>query len=452
MGKNIKNASVISLSWPIFVSSLMSIMLGYVDTVMLSQYNEDAVGAIGNANTILGFLTLTFTVVSGATGILTAQYLGAKVTEKLSQVYSVSILFNLILSVFISLILFAFNEPLMNLLNVPVEIQPDAASYMKIVGGLIFADSLFSNFGQIFRSNGKTKISMVLALLMNVINIAGDYLVLYGPLKQFDFGVSGVATVTALSRIAVMIVAVIYFIFKIDYSIPKRHTKLFSKDILKQLLRLGVPSAGESICYDLSQVAVVAIVNYICIIENSTVALNTRVYCNMLFSFSYLCPLSLAVGTQIIVGHSVGENDYDFAYRRVIKTLKIALTVSVVVALANFLLSGFTLSIFSNNPDVIALGRQIMFIGIFLEFGRCTNIVIIDSMKAAGDVKFPVMLGIFSMWCICVLLAFILGIVCGMGLIGVWIAMAADEIFRGIVVAVRWKRGTWRGKRVVENN
>ena len=90
-----------------------------------------------------------------------------------------------------------------------------------------------------------------------------------------------------------------------------------------------------------------------------------------------------------------------------------------------------------------------MLIAVFLEFGRTTNIVIINSMKASGDVKFPTMLAIFSMWGLSVLIAYILGIVLGMGLAGVWIGMAADEIFRGIVVFIRWKKGTWRGKRVV---
>ena len=162
MGKDIKNKNILELSWPIFVSAFLGIMLGNVDTAMLSQYNENAVGSVGNANTILGFLTLTFTIVSSATGILTAQYLGAKITSKLNQVYTVSMLFNLVLSVFISLILYFLNEPIMALLQVPPEIQPDASIYMQIVGGLIFAQSIFSTFDQIFRNNGKTKIGMVL--------------------------------------------------------------------------------------------------------------------------------------------------------------------------------------------------------------------------------------------------------------------------------------------------
>ena len=90
-----------------------------------------------------------------------------------------------------------------------------------------------------------------------------------------------------------------------------------------------------------------------------------------------------------------------------------------------------------------------MLISVFLEIGRTTNIVIIGSMKASGDVKFPTIMGICSMWGISVLFAFVLGISLNMGLIGVWIAMAGDEIFRGIVVFIRWMRGSWRGKSVV---
>lgn len=447
MSEDVRKKNIFSLSWPIFVSSLMAILLGYVDTAMLSSYNENAVGSIGNANTILSFLTLTFTIVSSATGILTAQYLGAKVTDRLSQVYTVSILFNLMLGVAVSAILFIFQRQLLNLLNVPEQIQADASAYIQIVGGLIFAQSLFSTFDQIFRNNGKTKIGMLLALLMNIINIVGDYSVLYGPLKGYNLGVAGVAGVTAASRLVMVIVCIFYFAFRIEGSFGFKYLRPFPKDILKKLLRLGVPTAGENICYNLSQITIVAIVNTLGI-----VAINTRVFCNMLFGFTYLCPLSMAMGTSIIVGHSVGAEDYDFAYSRVLKTLKYALTVSISVAVLSFIFSDFTLGILTNNREVLSLGHSIMFIGIFLEFGRSTNIVIINSMKASGDVKFPTVLGMCSMWGFSVLGAFVLGKVAGLGLCGVWIAMAADEIFRGLVVAIRWKRGSWRGRRVVEDN
>ena len=90
-----------------------------------------------------------------------------------------------------------------------------------------------------------------------------------------------------------------------------------------------------------------------------------------------------------------------------------------------------------------------MFICIFLEIGRCTNLVVINSMRAAGDIKFPTFLGMASMWGISVFGGYILGIVMGFGLQGIWIAMALDEIVRGIVVLARWINGNWRGKRII---
>ena len=157
------------------------------------------------------------------------------------------------------------------------------------------------------------------------------------------------------------------------------------------------------------------------------------------------------MATAIIVGHSIGANEYDFAYHKVLSTLKKSMIISISIAIVSFLISPVTIGIFTNDTDVISLGRKIMFICIFLEIGRTANLVIINSMRAAGDVKFPTYLGMISMWGISVLFGYFLGVTMGYGLIGIWIAMALDEIVRGIVVFIRWKRGTWRGKRIVES-
>ena len=111
---------------------------------------------------------------------------------------------------------------------------------------------------------------------------------------------------------------------------------------------------------------------------------------------------------------------------------------------------GSEMCIRDSNTSVVNLGHKIMFICIFLEIGRTANLVIINSMRAAGDVKFPTYLGMASMWGVSVLLGYLFGIVFDFGLVGIWIAMALDEIVRGVVVYIRWKRGTWRGKRIVD--
>ena len=442
--KSVINMSVFHLAWPIFFQTLLGMALGYIDTVMLSNYSETAVGAIGNANTVIGFLTLAFTVITSATGIMVSQYLGAGKKEEMNRIYTVALAFNLVLSVAISLIVFLFSEPMLRLINVPEEMISDADMYMKIVGGTIFTQALINAFSQIFNSHGKTFFGMIIAFGMNVVNIIGNFLMLYGPLQVLGLGASGVAVSTIFSRILAVVAAAVYFGFVIKGSFSPRYLVPFPANILKELLKLGVPSAGENISYNLSQLVITAIVNTMGI-----VAINTKIYGNMLSMINYMIAFAAATATQILVGHSVGADDYDFAYRRVLKTLRLGLIVSISFAVINWFVAPFTFKLFSSDPRVAELGTTVMFIAIFLEFGRTTNIIIINSMKAAGDVKFPTILAIFSMWGISALFAYILGIVCGMGLAGVWIAMAADEIVRGIVVLIRWIHGGWRGKRVI---
>ncbi len=442
---DIKNTSLFKLGWPIFIQALLSMCLGYIDTLMISSYSDTAVGGIGNANQIIGFLTLAFSIISSATGVIAAQYLGAKLKDKLNEIYTVSLSFNLTLSVIISAIILFGNSYLLKCMKVRPSMLNDAGSYMKIVGGFLFLEAVFDTFSQIFRSNGMTRPGMVISIVMNLTNILGNYLFLFGPLKSFDMGVKGVAISTTLSRFIAVIISIIYFIKKIDGTISIRYIMPFPFDVLKKLLKIGMPTAGENISYNIAQIIILMFVNSL-----STTAVNTKIYASILSNFAYLFSISAAMATSIVVGHSVGANDYDYAYEKVLSTLKKSMAVSISIAMIGFLISNFTFGIFTNNQDIICLGHRIMFICIFLEIGRTANLVIINSMRAAGDVKFPTFLGMASMWGISVLLGYIFGIVMEYGLVGIWIAMALDEIVRGVIVFIRWMKGSWRGKRIVE--
>lgn len=439
-----ERTSVFSLGWPIFLQVLLSMCIGYVDSIMLSNYDEIAVGGVGNANTVLGLLTLAFSIISSATGVIVAQYLGAGKKEDINRIYSLSLAFNLTISVIISAVLFFFAENILGLMQVDECYMPYATQYMEIMGFFLFTQALFDAIGQIFRSNGLTKIGMVISLSINVINIVGNWLFLYGPLKFLDLGVKGVAISSVVSRIVALTVAIIYFKRHVEGEISIKYLVPFPFDMLKKLIRLGIPTAGENISYNISQVVITTMVNMV-----GPVAVNTKIYGNILANFSYVFSVSAAMATAIIVGHTVGADKPLVAKKRVLSTLKYSMILSVAIATVNFLVSGFTFDMFSDTQAVIELGKKIMFIGIFLEIGRTANLVVINSMRAAGDVKFPTILGIVSNWGITVGVGFVLGIVLDLGLVGLWIAMALDEIVRGAIVIVRWRRDGWMGKSVV---
>lgn len=443
-GNNIKNFSIVKLSWPIFIQRLLSMCLGYVDTAMVSNYSELAVGAIGNASQIIGFLTLAFSIIATATGVVVSQYLGANKTEKMDQIYTLSVFFNLVLSGLISIIVTVFSTSLLSFMKLPAVMMGDAEAYMRIVGLFLFTNGVMQVFTQIFNCNGRTEIGMLIFFFINVVNILGNYLFLFGPLENLGLGVKGVAISTSISNGVGLVISVIAFIFIIKGRISFKYFRPFPKAMLFKLIKLGIPTAGENISYNISQICITIFVNLL-----GPLAITTKIYCNILCNFSIVYSSSVAGAASIITGHAVGRGDYDYAYKRVMKTLFWAMLISMAIAGCNLLLSPFTFRLFTDNQDVIKLGFNIMLIGLFLEFGRTSNLVIIQSMRAAGDVVFPTVLGIFSMWGISVVFSWIFTRFFNFGLPGVWIAMAMDEIFRGIVVFIRWQRGTWRGKSVV---
>ena len=297
---DVRKMSLLKLGWPVFVQCLLSLCLGYVDTLMISRYSSTAVGGLGNANQILGFLTLAFTVISSAAGVIIAQYIGAGLKNKLSEIYTVSIFFNLILSGIISILIFVGCDAILGIMRVPAFMRPDAKAYIEIVGGYMFLQAIIDIFSQIFRNNGRTKIGMLIALGMNIINIAGNFMFLYGPLKIFGLGVEGVAISTTLSRVVGVTISIIYFRYKIEGHISIKYLCPFPKNVLVKLLKLGIPTAGENISYNIAQLFILAFVNSF----DSEIITNTKTYATIIGNFAYLFSVSSAVATAIVVGHA----------------------------------------------------------------------------------------------------------------------------------------------------
>ena len=234
-----EKTSLLKLTWPIFIETLLAMLIGNIDSVMLSNYSETAVGGVGNANQILGLLTLAFSIIASATGVIVAQYLGAKLLSKMNEIYTVSIFFNLALSGIISIIILLFNKSMFSIMHVPQELLPDALSYMTILGGFIFLQACFNVFSQIFRSNGYTKIGMYISIFINILNIIGNYLFLFGPLSYLNLGVTGVAISSVVSRFIALFIAV-YFFYKYIGKISIKYLKPFPIDTLNSSLITSV--------------------------------------------------------------------------------------------------------------------------------------------------------------------------------------------------------------------
>ncbi len=435
------------LSGPIFLELFLNTMLNNVDMIMLSNYDTNAVGAVGNANTIMFMMNILFNVIATATSVVVSQYLGAKLYDKMNMIYTLAIIVNLSVGVFLSGLFCAANPLIMRFLNVSAEMRPYSMIYIYIVGGGGFITAVFSVMLQILRCNGYPKIGMWVTLAINVVNIGGNYLFLFGPLAFLNMGVAGVAISTVFARALAVVALFIFFFAKKIGKVSLRYLKPFPGRLLGKMIKIGLPTAGENLTYNLYQTTLLSFVN-----SMGNDAVNARAFCNSLISFALIFSNASAMATQIITGHLVGAGKQEEAYKRVFKTLKTSMPITIALASINALLCSLTLHIFTDNQNIIALGQMIMIVDIFIEMGRCLNMTFVCSLKAAGAYIFPLIIGIICNWGLGLSMGYTVGVALGVGVAGIYAGTATDECIRGLIVMYYWYKKKWYGKAIVDKN
>lgn len=441
-----QNTPMFQLAWPIFIETLLFMLMGNIDTLMLSQYSDFSVAAVGNANQMLGSLMILFNVATAASGVMVAQYLGAKQNSELNRIYSLGVWANAGLAVILSSLFFLFKGSVFQWLNLPKELWVDTNAYITPMILSLPMAAAYMVLSTIHKNHGLTKLTMKIAIGINILNILGNYIFLYGPFGLPILGVQGVAISTVISRILGLLLLIYSLKVTIKGSISIRQLMPFPKTLAKSFFKIGLPSAAEPISWQFSQVVIFGMINTL-----GTVAITSRMYVNMIVMFTYLFAMAIAQATQIITGHLVGAGKYEEAQRLVWRSVRKAWVATLAVSILTVIFRFQLLQIFTKNPEIIALGAAVLLIDLFLEWGRATNITIIFSMRSAGDVRFPVVVGLISMWGLSTLGAYVLGIHWGFGLVGIWVAMASDEIIRGFIMVWRWRSRAWQGKSIVTN-
>ncbi|KQU60680.1 MATE family efflux transporter [Bacillus sp. Leaf406] len=441
-----KRMTLFALTWPIFIEILLHMLMGNADTLMLSQYSDRSVAAVGVSNQILSLIIVMFGFIATGTAILVAQHIGAREHAISGEVALVSLVTNLAFGVLLSAILLLTGKGILDIMGLPRELMDEASGYLRIVGGFIFIQALIMTAGAILRSYGYTKDAMYITIGMNILNVAGNYLFIFGPFGLPVLGVEGVAISTIASRFVGLVVSIIVIKKRIPSALPLNKLGHIPVRHMKNLLKIGIPSAGEQLSYNGSQM----VITYF-IVSIGTYALTTKVYAQNLMMFIFLFSVAISQGTQIMIGHMIGARQYEDAYARCLKSLKIAIIISLCMAGIVSIAAEPLLGIFTSNEEIISSAKVLIYLTLLLEPGRSFNLVVINALRAAGDVKFPVYLGIASMWGVGVPLSYLLGITLELGLVGVWISFIADEWLRGLLMLRRWRTRTWIHKGFVRN-
>ncbi|MDY0210816.1 MAG: MATE family efflux transporter [Acholeplasma sp.] len=440
-----KNIFILTL--PIFIELAFFILMGSVDTIMISAYEKansyatGSVAAVGNASTVINLFGVLLNVVSTGIAVVVSQYLGAKRVEESKKTILTGIFMQVFIGLAISLLLLVLGNTLFKLIGTPVEILDLTYKYLFYTAISLIFVAVSNAISASLRSHGHTTEVMVTVMVANLFNIFFNYIFIFGYFGVPEMGVSGAALSTMLMRLFTMLVSVV--LLKKIIGLSVLNVKLHV-DQAKKILKVGIPSALENMTYNVMQFVILSFVNKL-----GTEMITARTYVNTMLSYIYLFSGAFASGNAIITGYYIGEEDYEGAYKNTLKTTIYTLSIVTSAVLILNVFATPVAKFFTEDPIIIKTIRQVLWFALLLEVGRALNLVIIQSLRATGDTTFPLVMAVFSMLGIGITFAYLFSHTLGLGLLGIYLGIAVDELFRGFTMLARWIRRSWVNKSLV---
>lgn len=449
-----RNKEVIRLAIPVFIELILGVGINYINQFMFSGVPE-ATNAIGQVNQIVNIFTVSFNVLATSSLILITQLKGSNNEEGVKKIYPLTIFLNLIIGIIVCLILILIAGFIFDWMKVAPNIIPYAKLYLYITAPSLIFYSLNQAFSSFLRANKRMIQPTIISLLTNVINVIICAIVLWG-INGLDIRskLIGVGLATLISRFISLVVSYIFFKINVKQTLSLKLLKPFPLAFLKKQLRIGLPTAGETLSYNLSQFVLTIIVNASC----SVLDQNLRSYIMTFTSIIYLFANGSGIAMQVIEGNLLGEQDKDKVNKLVSDSGKMAQFVSFIMSIIVLVISYPLFSLLMqpavndptinvNNVTIAYCGLTAVFcllINVVLEQGRATNLIYVKGLETAGDIAFPVISSILTSWVFTVGVSALLCLVFDLGIYGAFIGACLDEGVRGIGFLIRWKKGGWR--------
>lgn len=424
---------------PILIENSLRMGVYSIDILMLSIYSSIAVAAVGLASNLAFFLSIMLTVVSVGTAVTLGQIVGAQRDQMAERVTESGLFLTLVFSVFMAVLFFAFAPSVVGLFSLEPLALDQAKSYVLIIGVFCIGLAISGTQSAILRAYGHGKAPMQIQALVSLLNILGNYLALFHPDYWFVEGVVGVAISTVLSQCLGALMSS-YVVYRLKIPMSVRGILTPKKEAVKSILKMGLPSSAEILSYNMAQI----VLSFVVASLGTTIFVVFTVI-QSIARMMFVIPMSVGSCAQILTSFFVGRQQINYIVS-LVNRLSI-LSIAVVTLIATVIwLSRSPISNFYMDSSIDGNTLAVMLIVFLLiEPARSVNLVVISALKGAGDVVFPVKLGLVSMWLISVFLGYAFSSVLGFGLLGIFIAQAFDETLRALIVWTRWIKMKWVG-------
>lgn len=438
--------SLFQLTWPIWIEVLLFMLMGNADIFMLSAVSDDAVAAISVSNQFIMIAILILGVISNGAGVVVAQYVGSKKLKEAAHISGVSLTLNLLVGLIMSACFVLLSHHILLLFDLTAVIRNQAYDYLVIVGGGIAAQSIINSISSIIRTYGYAKECMFVSIFVNMLNIIGNYFLIFGAWVFPEWGIAGAAISTVVSRVIGVVIFFLLLYRLMEVKIKFTYYFRLPVPYILKILKIGFPSAIEQVMYQFTQSVFLFFVTMV-----GASALAARQYVMNVSMFIYLFSFAIGMATAIMVGRYIGERRQETAYHTVWNSLKVSMWFTLAINIAVILFRETLISIFTDDPVIIEISSQVLLLSLLLETGRTFNLILINALRASGDAQFPVWMGMISMFGISIPLGYLLCNMLELGLAGIWIAVGLDEWIRGMIMMFRWRSRAWEKKALVES-
>lgn len=429
---------------PLFLEQLLVMLVGLADTLVVSYAGEAAVSGVSLVNQFNTIFIYLFTALASGGAVVISQYIGRKRVDAAGESASQLLLFSVIFSALVSALVLIGNEGMLRLMFGKVEddVMQACITYLRISAYSYSALAVYNSGAALFRSIGKTSVTMYLSVVSNIINVIGNLIGVF----VLHAGVAGVAYPSLISRkFSAVAITFLCFQRKNGVTYARRWIFQWNGELMRNILKIAIPNGLENGVFQLVKVALSSIVALF-----GTYQIAANGVAQSIWSLAALAGVAMGPVFITVIGQCMGNRDIQAAEIYFKKLTKITLLLSSVWNLLIFLLTPLFMRFYALEPDTKQLVIWLVLIhNLFNAIAYPFSGALSNGLRAAGDVKFTMYVSVISTIAVRLLLSWLLGVVLQMGVMGIAIAMVGDWVIRAIIFFWRQKSGKWKTFQVI---
>jgi len=438
--------NILQLAWPAALRMFLQSVVGIIDIIMVGQIGAHALATVDVSNR---FVFVTIGVLSALTigsTALVARYKGAKDSIKTENIIIQSLLSGLILSSIVAIIGFIFAKDILKMMMILMdEVDPFILKEGNIYLKIVFTSMVFAlptmMLNSILQGLGDMRTPLYIMVVTNIINIIGNYLLIFGIGFLPELGVTGAALGTGLGRLAGFLIGIYILlkrnsIIKIDF---KNVTWKIHWKTVKDILNIGIPASIEQLVRQGSQIIYTILVSGL-----GTITIAANAVAMNINSLPMMVGFGFGLAATTLVGQSLGANREDLATEYGKQTTLITITLMSILSIPMFIWVDPIIKLYTSNPKVIELSIPVVRMIIAVQPIFAVYIVLSGALRGAGDTKFTMYTTIIGNWAGRLLSSLFFGYILGYGLIGFWIGMMIDICARALLIFKRFRSKKWQ--------